>query len=47
MENNGRPIFRVQAEDDPENILVKEKPTACWSDIVKKVNDLADKKREG
>lgn len=47
LNHNGRPVYRVIAKDDPENVLIKDKPTACWSEIVKKVNDLAIQKRQG
>jgi hypothetical protein len=31
--------FKVIADDDPEKVLIKETSTACWIDIVKRIND--------
>ncbi|EGR28103.1 hypothetical protein IMG5_183250 [Ichthyophthirius multifiliis] len=42
----GKPIYRVTSEEDPDNPIVRESSTGCWVYICQRVNELQDIKKE-
>ena len=40
--NQGKPLFRVTSEEDPDHPIVRESCSGCWLYVCEKVNQLSD-----
>ena len=41
-----KPQYKLTSSEDPNNPIIRESSTACWSYVCNKINDLKDKKRK-
>ena len=46
LEGEGKPIYKVTSEEDPENPIIKDSSTGCWVHICVKVNQLQDVRKD-
>lgn len=46
IDGGDKPLYRVTSSEDPDHPIVRESSTGCWVHICKKVNDLADQKKQ-
>lgn len=46
LEGDGKPVYKVTSEEDPENPIIRDSSTGCWVYICNRVNQLQDVKKE-
>ena len=46
IEGDGRPIYKVTPEEEPDRPIIKDSSTGCWVNICQRVNQLQDVKKE-
>ena len=45
LDGGDKPQFKLVSEEEPDNPVVKESPTACWQVFYKKINSLLNNKK--
>ena len=46
MDGGLKPIYKVTCSDVPDSPIIKDSSTGCWVYICKKVNDMAEHKKQ-
>lgn len=46
LDGGDKPLYRVTSSEEPERPIEKDSSTGCWVQICRKVNDMADRKKE-
>ena len=46
LDGGTKPKYQLTSSEDPNNPIIKESSTACWSYVCNKINDLQVRKRK-
>ncbi len=46
LDGGNKPLYKLTSSEDPNNPIIRDSSTACWSYVCNKINDLQDKKRK-